>query len=179
MLNAFQEPITKLVNALRTNGFYGGLKAGDRWLVELARQAKVKGHVAPVGVFLGIGRKRIGYDHVKLFDLDGREVEALAWDPDHDSPEIAADKLRITLAVLGEWLGEGHSGGKKPGRKRRQPDKLDGVLQRDFRRGDPDLEDHKWAAYLDNHRSELPKTTTADKIRMRYNRLKGSPEANG
>ena len=65
---------------------------------------------------------------------------------------------------------------RKRGRNPHKTDKLDKVLERDIKRSNPDLEDHKWAAYLNDHSGELPKNTTADQIRMRYRRLKNGPK---
>jgi hypothetical protein len=62
----------------------------------------------------------------------------------------------------------------KPGRKPRSPDKLDKALHRAIVRGDVNLADGKWKAFLAEHAAELPKSVTPDQVRMRYARLKAN-----
>jgi len=60
---------------------------------------------------------------------------------------------------------------RRPGRKPRQPDKLDEILKGAIDRNEPSVMEHRWKDFVSDHTSELPKHVTSNMVRGRYRRL--------
>jgi hypothetical protein len=126
MSNELQGLIVRLVDTLKLNGFYGGLKMGDGLLATMQKVCKEANRPTPIAVHIWLRashhNKLLGGRHsVHLHHSDGQEAPPLAWDPHNDTPDIKAEKLRTTLTVLGEWLGKETGRGKTPTRATATP----------------------------------------------------------